>query len=168
MAQEVIVLIRDVTILGEGVGTHEGLTIFVDGALPGETVRARITLKKPSYAKGELLEILDQSFGRVKPICPVFGKCGGCQIMHLAYAEQLNLKRKRVIDAFERIGKLKGFTVAPVEPWTAPATNVANTSANPNVSIGAPTAVAPIVDNVPIIAGATSKEWFLIVALLIL
>lgn len=120
MAQEVIVLIRDVTILGEGVGTHEGLTIFVDGALPGETVRAKIILKKPAYAKAELIEILEQSSSRIKPICPVFGKCGGCQIMHLAYAEQLNLKRKRVVDAFERIGKLKNFSVAPVEPSPKP------------------------------------------------
>lgn len=112
MSQEVIVNIRDVTIQGEGVGTHEGLTIFVDGALPGEKVLAKIVEKKSAYAKAELIEIIESSPNRIKPICPVFGKCGGCQIMHLAYEEQLNLKRKRVIDSFERIGKLKDSSVA--------------------------------------------------------
>ena len=112
MTQEVIIQIRDVTIWGEGVGKSEGLTVFVDGAIPGETVRAKIVEKKPSYAKAELIEILEPSLSRIKPICPVFGKCGGCQIMHLAYAEQLVLKRKRVVDAFERIGKLTDFDVS--------------------------------------------------------
>ena len=112
MAQEVMLFIRDVTVSGEGVGTYEGLTIFVEGALPGERVRARIVLKKSSYAKAELLEILDGSPDRVKPICPVFGKCGGCQIMHMAYEAQLLLKRKKVVDAFLRIGKLQDFQVA--------------------------------------------------------
>ncbi len=120
MAQEVNLFIRDVTVSGEGVGTHDGLTIFVDGALPGERVRARIFLKKSSYAKAELLEILDVSPNRVKPICPVFEKCGGCQIMHMAYEAQLILKRKKVIDAFERIGKLQDFQVAQCAPSPKP------------------------------------------------
>ncbi len=120
MAQEVIVCIRDVTISGEGVGTYEGLTIFVEGALPGEKVRGRITEKKPSYAKAELIEILERAEARIKPICPLFGKCGGCQIMHLNYKEQLHLKTKRVRDAFERIGKLKKFKLHLCEPSPKP------------------------------------------------
>lgn len=107
----ITVVIRDLTIWGEGVGTHEGLTLFVDGALPGEKVRASIYERKPTYAKAKLEEIIEPSKHRVQPICPVFGKCGGCQIMHLSYNEQLKIKRKRVVDAFERIGKLKEFTV---------------------------------------------------------
>ncbi len=112
MTQEVLVVIRDVTIWGEGVASHDGLTIFVDGALPGETIRAAIFEKKPTYAKAKLSEIVESSPHRIKPICPVFGNCGGCQIMHLAYEKQLELKTKRVKDAFERIGKLKTFSVA--------------------------------------------------------
>ncbi len=114
MQQEV--LIRDLTIWGEGVGSNNGLTTFVDGALPGEKVSIDVTQKKTTYAKGRLKAILERSPHRVKPICPVFGKCGGCQMMHLAYEEQLKVKQKRVSDAFERIGKLKEFTVAPCIP----------------------------------------------------
>jgi len=120
MAQEVIVYIRDVTVWGEGVGSHEGLTIFVEKALPGEKVLVRIIEKKPSYAKAKLLEILEKSEARVDPICPLFGKCGGCQIMHLKYQEQIELKTKRVKDAFERIGKLKNFGLYPCKPSPNP------------------------------------------------
>jgi 23S rRNA (uracil1939-C5)-methyltransferase len=120
MEQEVLLKIRDLTVSGEGVGTHEGLTLFVDGALPGELVRAKIILKKPSYAKAELLEVIESSPDRVVPVCPVFGKCGGCQMMQLVYEKQLEIKRKRVFDAFERIGKLTQFTVAPCVPSPKP------------------------------------------------
>ena len=111
MRQEV--LIRDLTIWGEGVGDNEGRVIFVEGALPGEKVAIEVHEKKKTYAKARVKEVIEQSPFRVNPICPVFGKCGGCQIMHLHYQEQLKIKQKRVIDAFERIGKLKDFTVAP-------------------------------------------------------
>ena len=120
MAQEVLVEIRDVTIWGEGVGSYEGLTIFVDGALPGERVIAQVVEKKSTYAKAKLLKIVDCSESRISPICPVFGKCGGCQIMHLAYEKQLELKRKRVVDSFVRIGKLETFEVCACVPSPKP------------------------------------------------
>jgi 23S rRNA (uracil1939-C5)-methyltransferase len=107
------VTIRGLGASGEGVGSHEGLTMFVEGALPGERVRARITLQKPRYLKGELVEVLKPSPERVTPPCPYFGSCGGCQLQHLSYAGQLQVKRQRVIDAFERVGGLKD---PPVEP----------------------------------------------------
>jgi 23S rRNA (uracil1939-C5)-methyltransferase len=112
--QEVRLKIRDVTTLGEGVGTYEGLTIFVEGALPEEVVLAEIYEKKSTYAKARLIKILEKSDSRVNPICPVFGKCGGCQIMHLLYEDQLLLKKKRIEDAFIRIGKLTNFRVNDV------------------------------------------------------
>src|SRR3990167_8970548 len=118
MLQEV--LIRDLTVWGEGVGKDNGFTLFVDGALPGEKVSVEIVQKKPTYAKAKLKTILELSPNRVKPICPVFGVCGGCQIMHLAYEEQLKVKERRVIDSFERIGKLKNFTVASCVPSPQP------------------------------------------------
>lgn len=112
MEQEVLLRIRDLTVFGEGVGTHEGLTVFVDGALPEELVLAKIVLKKTSYAKAELIKVIEKSPDRTYPICPVFGMCGGCQMMQLAYEKQLEVKKKRVFDAFERIGKLKEFEIA--------------------------------------------------------
>lgn len=92
---------------GEGVGTlPDGRKIFIDGALPGEEVEISIAVEKKRYAKGKLEHIRTPSPERQTPICPIFGTCGGCQIMHLAYESQLKAKRQRVVDALQRIGHL--------------------------------------------------------------
>lgn len=106
MNQTIKVLIDNMGSSGEGVGRHEGLTIFVEGALPGEEVQAQLFKKEKRYAKGKLLQIDRPSLHRVEPPCQYFDRCGGCQIMHLDYAEQLRMKRQRVIDALTRIGKI--------------------------------------------------------------
>lgn len=98
---------------GEGVGAFEGLTFFVDGALPGETVRAQVIELRKNFGRALLEKVLQPSSQRVTPVCPLFGRCGGCQVMHLAYDAQLMQKTQRVIDAFERIGKLKEPPVFP-------------------------------------------------------
>jgi len=64
----------------------------------------------------ELLEILCKSAERVAPICEYFGNCGGCQLMHLRYKGQLNVKRQRVVDAIQRISKLDGTVVRECLP----------------------------------------------------
>ena len=64
---------------GEGVGRVENFTVFVDGALPGETVTARITFVKKQYATGRLEKVQKPSEHRVKPPCSVYADCGGCQ-----------------------------------------------------------------------------------------
>ncbi len=103
----IYVTIEDMTITGEGVGKDNGFTIFVDGALPGEKVKVKISKVKKSYAIGLLEEIMEQSPNRVDPLCTYSKTCGGCQIQNIEYKEQLNSKRKIVIDALERIGNLK-------------------------------------------------------------
>jgi len=64
---------------------------------------------------------LTESAIRVAPRCPVYAACGGCQLQHVSYPAQLELKRRQVSDAIERIGGLKGVSVLPVKgaenPW---------------------------------------------------
>lgn len=103
---EVDVRIDRLGINGEGVGRFEGFTLFVDGALPGEKVRARVYEKKKTFARANVALPLSCSPHRTTPVCPVFGQCGGCQIMHLDYPQQLEAKRARVIDALQRIAKI--------------------------------------------------------------
>lgn len=106
---------------GEGVGRYEGLTLFVPGGAPGDRLEARVTEVKKNYAKAVLHRVVEPSPHRVAPACPVVGECGGCQLQHIAYPAQLDLKRQQVIDAVERLGKLTGVTVHPTlgmdEPW---------------------------------------------------
>ena len=97
---------------GQGIGTLDGLKIFIDLALPGEKVRAQIIERKKKYAVASLVEILEKSADRVDPICPIFNSCGGCQIMHWEYNQQIKYKTKMVEDALKRIG---GQENPPVE-----------------------------------------------------
>ncbi|MCC5832436.1 MAG: 23S rRNA (uracil(1939)-C(5))-methyltransferase RlmD [Chlamydiales bacterium] len=107
MNEDHTIHITSLSSTGEGIGALEGLKVFIEGALPGETVSVELTKRKKNYAKGRLLSILDASPERTEPICPLFGECGGCQVMHLQYPAQLALKRQRVLDALERIGGFK-------------------------------------------------------------
>jgi len=102
--------------VGEGVGSVDGLTVFIEGALPQERVEARLIQMKKRYARGSLLACKSPSPERREPVCPVFGQCGGCQLMHLDYKGQLEAKRRRVQDALDRIGHLKNVAVAPCLP----------------------------------------------------
>ncbi len=106
---------------GEGVGRYEGLTIFVPGGAPGDRLVARVSEVKKNYARASLVKVLEPSPHRVAPPCPVVGECGGCQLQHIAYPAQLDLKRQQVVDAITRVGKLEGVTVHPTlgmdQPW---------------------------------------------------
>lgn len=101
---------------GEGVATLNGLLIFVDGALPKERVRVRLNLIKPVYAKAQLLSIEHANENRINPPCTRYKDCGGCQVMHLSYAGQLQTKSQMVKDALKEIG---GFPTAHVLPCLA-------------------------------------------------
>ena len=91
---------------GDGMSHAEGKVIFVPGTLPGEKVRVRCTESKKDYARGDVVEILEASPDRVKPPCPVFGRCGGCDWQHAGYEAQLRLKVAMVEDALRRTGGL--------------------------------------------------------------
>ena len=105
----------------EGVAHTDGFTVFVTGALPGERVRARINLVKKSYATAELVEISAESPSRVRPSCPLYPACGGCQLQHLSYEGQLSMKRRQVEDALRHIGGFEELSVLPTigadNPW---------------------------------------------------
>lgn len=92
---------------GEGVGRAEsGLTYFVPYALPGENVDVAVTKLKKQYGHGRLLTINEVSESRTEAVCPIYYECGGCQLQHMQYEQQLVWKRQHVIDCLTRIGKL--------------------------------------------------------------
>ena len=97
-----------ITSLGNNVGgisSAEGRrTIFVRGALPGETIRCRITTRKKNLDEAELLDIIEPSPDRVVPFCEYFGECGGCSLQHLSYGQQLIWKQNWIENAFSRAG----------------------------------------------------------------
>ncbi|MCL2828646.1 MAG: 23S rRNA (uracil(1939)-C(5))-methyltransferase RlmD [Oscillospiraceae bacterium] len=105
---------------GAGVARIDGQVVFVREAIDGETCLIRILRATKSVAWGKLEDILEPSPHRIAPTCPVYGKCGGCDLMHMDYTEELRFKRQRVIDALARLGD----TDAPVAPIIAADTQV--------------------------------------------
>ncbi|CAB1253434.1 methyltransferase of m5U747 and m5U1939 in 23S RNA [Clostridiaceae bacterium BL-3] len=92
---------------GEGIGKINGFTVFVPGALPGEKVNIKVIKVNKSFAFGKLFHVIEPSSERVNPSCPIYKRCGGCQLQHMSYRAQLNFKKNRVKDCLERIGKFQ-------------------------------------------------------------
>ncbi|MUG44513.1 23S rRNA (uracil(1939)-C(5))-methyltransferase RlmD [Paenibacillus woosongensis] len=104
---EVVIEIIGMNHDGEGVGRADGYTLFVPGALPGEKALVKVLKTKKQYGYAKLLELREASPDRVAAPCGIYDKCGGCQLQHWSYSGQLAWKRQHVVDALERIGKLR-------------------------------------------------------------
>ncbi|MBA2879384.1 tRNA (uracil-5-)-methyltransferase/23S rRNA (uracil1939-C5)-methyltransferase [Anoxybacillus kamchatkensis] len=121
--QQFPLTIKRLGINGEGVGYFKKQVVFVPGALPGEEVVVQATNVYPTYAEGKIVRIRKRSPHRVKPLCPVYDQCGGCQLQHLDYNAQLEAKRDIVIQALERHSRLniEALDIRPTigmdDPW---------------------------------------------------
>ncbi len=111
---EVTLTIESLSGDGTTVAHHEGLVVFVEDAVPGDVVNARIWKLKKNFAEARALQILTPSPLRVEPRCKHFGICGGCKWQTLAYPSQLEFKRQHVSDVFKRIGGFETVEVRPV------------------------------------------------------
>jgi 23S rRNA (uracil-5-)-methyltransferase RumA len=100
--QTLMMKIKRMGINGEGVANYKGKTIFVPGALAKEEVLVKITKVNPKFAEGELVKIRKESKFRVTPACSVYKKCGGCQLQHLAYDQQLVFKKELLKQALHK------------------------------------------------------------------
>lgn len=102
----VVLEIESLDLEGRGVAHRDGKVIFVDGALPGEQVKAQITRQKTNFDRAKVVEVLRPSAQRVEPACPNFSVCGGCLMQHLEPSAQVAVKQRVLEDAFKHIGKL--------------------------------------------------------------
>ena len=110
--QELELRIDSLAYGGNGVARLNGFVVFVRRALPGDTVRARITKVKRSHAEAVSLEVVEAGAERVQAPCEHYPACGGCKFQDLAYDVQLEAKGRQVADALARIGGLRD---APLE-----------------------------------------------------
>ena len=107
--------IKRLGINGEGIAYYNKLVIFVDGALPGELCELEITEAREKMAYAKLLEVITPSKFRVEPKCKYYGRCGGCNTMHINYEKMGEYKRNLVIEALERYTDLntRSFEIKP-------------------------------------------------------
>ena len=78
---------------GEGVGKVDGKVCFVPYALKDEQVEIKIIDEKKDFILGKLEKVLSASGKRIAAKCPYFTDCGGCSYQHVAYDEELEIKR---------------------------------------------------------------------------
>lgn len=109
--KEYIVTIESMGHEGEGIGKIDNFTVFIPGALRGEEVKIKLIKVNKSYGIGKLIEVIEKSSKRVEPICSIYKRCGGCNLQHFSYEEQLNFKWERVKEVVKRVGKLENVTI---------------------------------------------------------
>jgi 23S rRNA (uracil1939-C5)-methyltransferase len=91
-------LIEKVVYGGQGLARHEGKVIFVPFTIPHEKITAKITTSKKNFSEAQVLRIIDQDPHRIQPRCIHFGQCGGCQLQHMDYIKQLEVKTAILIE----------------------------------------------------------------------
>jgi 23S rRNA (uracil1939-C5)-methyltransferase len=112
--EELLLEIQSAAFEGKAIARHEGLVVFIENAVPGDLVLAKLYKVKKSYAEAKIVHIERPSSLRVQPRCAYSGVCGGCKWQNVDYQAQLNFKQQQVIDAFERIGGFSDLHVLPI------------------------------------------------------
>jgi 23S rRNA (uracil1939-C5)-methyltransferase len=112
--REIEVDIEGLAFGGRGIAKVDGMAVFVERAVPGDRVRARIFKKKKSYAEARIIELISQSPDRISPPCRYSGHCGGCKWQMIPYPVQLRYKQSHVLEAIEHIGGLTDVEVLPI------------------------------------------------------
>ncbi|HEX3803797.1 MAG TPA: 23S rRNA (uracil(1939)-C(5))-methyltransferase RlmD [Solirubrobacteraceae bacterium] len=97
---------------GAGVARHDGYVVFVQGGIPGDTVRVEVGKAKRAYAEARVLEVVSPSPERIEPLA----QHPGAPWQVIPYAKQLEIKAEQVDDSLRRIGKLDGYTFEPIIP----------------------------------------------------
>ncbi|MDP2267838.1 MAG: class I SAM-dependent RNA methyltransferase [Deltaproteobacteria bacterium] len=116
-AGEVVnIRIEDVAFGGSGVGRVQGMAVFVPFTVTNDEVEVEIISVRKKFAVAEVMRILQPSAFRAAPLCRYFGQCGGCQLQHIVYEQQLAIKEKQVRDIFVRLGNFPSPPVSGIIP----------------------------------------------------
>lgn len=105
VGQRIELTISDLAFGGDGVArTAEGEVVFVPFAAVGDRLVAEIVQTHARYARGEIRELVEPGPGRTEPVCPHFGRCGGCRYQHLDYATEFAAKCAQLPSVLQRLG----------------------------------------------------------------
>lgn len=122
IGQQFPLTIKRLGINGEGIGYYKKKITFVEGLLPDEVALVEVIESKANFIKAKIIKIRQASQDRIKPKCKVYDICGGCQLQHLKYEEQLTYKTQIVKDALNKYAKhIPSHLVQPTlgmkNPW---------------------------------------------------
>lgn len=103
----IIVKIEKLSNLGTGIARVDGFVVFVEAACPEDELKVRVTKLTKNYANAEIVEIISPSPYRCTPFCSMQKVCGACQLQHIDYDYQLQLKSEIVADSLRSIGGIE-------------------------------------------------------------
>ena len=96
MFGDVMIKIESLDHNGRGIAKLNNKVVFVNNALPGEIVEIRIISEKKNYIEAEVIKYIEKSKDRIDSICPYYSECGGCDILHMNYKDQLKFKQEKI------------------------------------------------------------------------
>ena len=99
---------------GRGIGKINNKTVFVNNALEDEIVEITVTKEKKNFCEAEVVKYIKTSEKRQKPICPYYNFCGGCQLQHLSYSEQLKFKENKVKEVLNKFASINENIIKPI------------------------------------------------------
>lgn len=105
---------------GFGLGRLNGQVVLCADSIPDERVLVEILSRRKGVTQAKILQVQEAADSRIVPICPVVGRCGGCQLQHVDYEAQLSQKRLILEDTLRRIGKISDVTISSVIPSPRP------------------------------------------------
>ncbi len=103
---EIIEYVVDTGSNGEGIVKHENFVVFVPFAIKGEKIKVKILKVSKNIAYGKILEVIEKSEFRIDELCPVYNKCGGCNLQHVTYEFENDFKKNTVKNSFLKIANL--------------------------------------------------------------
>lgn len=104
--EQIVIQAQKLVTGGDALAFVQGKAVFVQGALPGETVAARLTARGHSFDRAVAERILEPHIHRIEPRCSHYGHCGGCNLQHFDYAAQLTTKQEILSENLRRLGGL--------------------------------------------------------------
>ncbi|HFI0464430.1 TPA: 23S rRNA (uracil(1939)-C(5))-methyltransferase RlmD [Streptococcus suis] len=119
--QEVRGQVEDLTHEGLGVIKIEGYPLFVEGAIPGEEITAKVIKVGKHFGFARLLQVDKPAYDRVQLVDPIGNQVGTMTLQHMSYDLQLAFKQEVVRNAFRKLGGFKQvdvrMTMGMDNPW---------------------------------------------------
>lgn len=106
IGEQIKLTITDINDQGQGIAKYQGMIIFIPHVLVGDQVIAEIINVKKNIAVAKVLQMVQENITKQIPLCPYYAECGGCQISHMTYDEQLLFKQNKVQRVMKKFANL--------------------------------------------------------------
>jgi 23S rRNA (uracil1939-C5)-methyltransferase len=118
--QQLTVTVTRLDQQGCGVASVGKKPVFIDGVLPGEIAEVKVSQQNSKFAKAKLIKLIKTSDKRVEAKCSHYYQCGGCNLQHMSYAQQIDFKKEKITQLFARQlidGNLPWQTAMTSDAW---------------------------------------------------